>query len=435
MTGFKTAATLLVCVTCAISLSGCSWFGGQSGVPEGQPSQTAALSPEMIDGSQSRIITDLLNRRSVLPEGPLADIASAVLASNSRAAEAELRAAQLRAEAKSKNWLPSVGPQVSLSSLGDLVAGMVVEQVLFDNGRKRAERDYAQAEVEVAAVTLAEDTNERVADALDLYLTAEAKRARAEVSARAMERMEYFVYVMSERLRGGASNPADFQLVDNKLQEMRAELTADREAAAAALAQLNAMTDTPVDGIHGLTALSPPAANAVPLPVMRAEAEGNQAVASARYERAGYLPGLSASGGVSSDGDTEGGLNVLIPNGLGLGSSAAMQAIEAEEMAATARAQRINEELARRIAGLRVQLVTLQNRQTQAAQLAVQTARNYETFAEQRHAGMRTVMDVVNVFEAKVRTERQSVEVVYEIARVEIQIAALLGTLVDGESI
>ena len=50
---------------------------------------------------------------------------------------------------------------------------MVVEQVLFDNGRKKAERDYAAADVEVAAVTLAQDTNKRVLAGLELYISAQ----------------------------------------------------------------------------------------------------------------------------------------------------------------------------------------------------------------------------------------------------------------------
>ena len=96
-----------------------------------------------------------MNRHSVLNAGAFSDVANAVLAANSRAAEADLRAAKLRAEARANNWLPSLGPSVSLTSLGAVVSSMVVEQVLFDNGRKKAERDYAAADVEVAAARAA----------------------------------------------------------------------------------------------------------------------------------------------------------------------------------------------------------------------------------------------------------------------------------------
>ena len=87
----------------------------------------SALDAQMENGSQSALIETLLNRRSVLGAGALAEVANAVLAANSRAAEADLRAAKLRAEARANNWLPSLGPSVSLTSLGAVVSTMVVE--------------------------------------------------------------------------------------------------------------------------------------------------------------------------------------------------------------------------------------------------------------------------------------------------------------------
>ncbi|OIQ38050.1 MAG: transporter, partial [Roseobacter sp. MedPE-SW] len=87
----------------------------------------------------SEVISTLLDRRSMLVEGTVyKEVAEAAVAASARASEAELISAKLRAEAESKNWLPSIGPSVSLTDLGDLVAGMLIEQVLFDNGRRKA---------------------------------------------------------------------------------------------------------------------------------------------------------------------------------------------------------------------------------------------------------------------------------------------------------
>jgi adhesin transport system outer membrane protein len=164
----------------------------------GGPQGGAAL-----EGERSALIDDLLNRRSVLPTGPYTQVASSVLAANSRAAEAQLRAAMLRSQARELNWLPTLGPQISLNSLRSVVANLVIEQTLFDNGAKRAEREFARADVEVAAVALAQDTNDRVYQALDLYLTAQSAQARAAVNESGMARMERFEYVMSERVNAG----------------------------------------------------------------------------------------------------------------------------------------------------------------------------------------------------------------------------------------
>ncbi|MEL7091574.1 MAG: TolC family protein, partial [Pseudomonadota bacterium] len=157
--------------------------------------------------AESVVLQNLLARRSVLPAGGVYDqVGTAVLAANARAAETELRAARLRAAAASKNWLPTIGPRISLNSLGDLISQIVVDAVLFDNGRKKNERAFAKADVEVAAVALAEDTNDRVATALDLYLTAAQGRAQAAIHRATLKDMQHFEWVMSERVKGGVSD-------------------------------------------------------------------------------------------------------------------------------------------------------------------------------------------------------------------------------------
>ena len=153
--------------------------------------------------------------------------------------------ARLRARAASKNWLPKIGPNISLTSLSDVIAQLVVEQVLFDNGRKKAERAFAKADVEVAAVTLAEDTNARIRTALSLYLTAMKARERRVLEERTLKDMEHFEWVMSERVSGGISDGSDLHVLRQKLAEIRATLAAQSEAEATALAELNAMSTPP----------------------------------------------------------------------------------------------------------------------------------------------------------------------------------------------
>jgi adhesin transport system outer membrane protein len=393
-----------------------------------------ALDARMQDGSSSPVIEGLLNRRSVLEPGPLLTVSDAVLAANARAAEADLRAARLRAEARATNWLPTLGPQVSLTSLGALVTSLVVEQVLFDNGRKRAERDFAAADVEVAAVVLAQDTNARVYQALELYLSAEAANARAAVNAAAMERMTHFAYVMSERVRGGVSDRADLQIVAQKRDQMQADMTRDRETAAAALAELAAMSASPLAGVGGLSAIAAISPTATPLAVMKAEAEATRAVASARAARAGYLPGatLAAQGG---SGGSDAALTIGAPNGFGFGTGASLRAIEAEEAASRARIGQVREDSDRALAALRGQLASLQRQQVETQALAAQAAANYDIFAAQLRAGTRTVPDVVGVFETKVRSERDAAGMRFNVALIELRIAELMGALVDGERI
>lgn len=410
------------------------FLGGADEAAQNTSQPTAALDAQMQDGSQSQIIESLLNRRSVLQDGAFRSVADAVLAANSRAAEAELRAATLRAEARSRNWLPTLGPQVSLTSLGAVVTSLVVDQVLFDNGGKRAERDFAAADVEVAAVALAEDTNDRVLAALDLYLTAQAATARAGVNSAAMARMERFEYVMGERVRGGINDRADLQIVQQKLNQMRADLASDQEAAQSAMSELSAMSAQPLAGVTGLSGIAAPQPAADPLAVMKAEAESIRALAGARAARAGFLPGVTLSGTAGSEGSGA-GLNVGAPNGIGFGMGANLRAIAAEEQASAARVGQAREDSNRALRALEGQLASLQRQQAQAQSLAAQAAANFDLFEQQMRAGRRPVTDVVGVFENKIRTEREAVIVQYDIARIQLKIAALRGALVDGEQI
>lgn len=155
-----------------------------------------------IEGNKSAVIEALLDRQSVLKSNGMYDtVARAVLASNSSPAKSELRAARLRASARSKNWLPSLGPSVSITSLGDVVSALVINQVLWDNGRKKAERAFARADVEVAAITLAEDTNKRVYEALDLYLQAAEGQETREILNGSMKELEHFEWILNERVK------------------------------------------------------------------------------------------------------------------------------------------------------------------------------------------------------------------------------------------
>ena len=436
-------------MTACLSLSGCFGLslGQGSGRDSGQGADVAravsvdaglpatppaVLNSAMQDGTRSQIIEDLLNRRSVIQDGPLRDVANAVMAANSRAAEADLRAAMLRSQAKSMNWLPSIGPQISLTSLGAVVASMVVEQVLFDNGAKRAERNYAKADVEVAAVALAQDSNTRVLQALELYLNAEAALARAQVNAAGMERMQHYVYIMTERVNAGISNRGDLQVVEQKQDQMLSDMASDTEAAAAALSELQAMAATPLGSVSGISGLAAPAPNAVALTMLKATAESTRAIAGAHAARAGFLPGLAVGGTVNGDGNNI-GATVAAPNGFGFGIGASLAAIEAEEAAATARVAQETEDANRAVAALQGRLDSLRRQATEAGDLAMQAAANYELFAEQQRAGQRGVSDVVGVFETKIMAERAAVEMRYDIARLELRIAARLGLLVDGE--
>lgn len=433
--------TAAICAS-ALALSAClSDVGGSAGANDvvsmnatGSNTSTAKPTHSEKINAQSAIIQGLLARRSVLPDGSsYSRVATAVLAANSRSAESELRAAQLRARAASKNWLPSIGPNISLTSLGSVVANLIVEQVIYDNGRKKGEREFAVADVEVAAVTLASDTNGRVRTGLDLYITAEEAREKHALAIKSAKDIGHFEWIMQQRVNGGVSDSSDLHVLRQKLLEIRASQSAAAETASTAIAELNAMSVGDMGGVRGTPELPVRAGLAQPLSVTQSEAEKIRAIAAAKVDRASQLPGLSASGTVGEDSTF--GLRIKSDGLLGLGTGDRLKAIEATKEAAGRRVAQATEDANRQLRKFEGQIAAKERQAAEAAGLTAQAKKNLDLFQAQYDAGQRQVMDVVGVYETFARQQEAEVTLKYEAIRLCVAMAELLGVLANGSAI
>lgn len=407
-------------------------------LPDGAPAmpwatETAAPA-ENAESAPSAVIGDLASRQSVLTSGSAyAEVAAGVLAADARVAEAELQVAQLRAQASSKNWWPTLSPRVSLTSLGDAVADLVIQQVVFDNGRKKAERDLAKADVELAAVALSENSNNRVYDGLVLYLQAEEGRAAADLYGQALTDMAHFEWVMNERVQGGVSDVSDLNVLRQKLADLRARDAAAREKTSRAMGELNAMSATPLSGVRGLRGMEAPSAGTA-LTVLRAMVERDRQLAQARVERAQHLPGLSVGGSLR-----DGGRNIALTGGsdapLGLGTGASLKAIEAARVTADRKVSEARDIAARAIEADQREIAALTRQATEAETLTRQAKQNLDLFQRQYEAGTRQVMEVVGVYESFLRALEQELDLKFRAARAQLDAARRLGVLADGARI
>jgi adhesin transport system outer membrane protein len=393
-----------------------------------------SLSTASRDAS-SGIIDGLLARQSVLSSSsPYAPVAKMMLDTSSGLAQAELRASKMRSIARNKNWLPTIGPSITLSSLGDLAAGLVVDQVLYDNGKRKAERAFAAADVEVSAVALSQDMNDRLHAGLTLYITAAEAREKASMAERGLGRMQEFNRVVSVRVSGGLSSLSDQRVVRTKLADMKQEASTHREAERAALSEFGAMTGgqraTPLAQAH---AISVPSKSLEPLEVLRAEAEAKRSVAEAKAARAGLLPSLSA-GGILGQKDSA-GIDFGGVANLGLGTGAEIEALKAQERAASARIALAKETAARKSARLQNELTALLRQERDTAELVQQNRTNFRLFQEQFEGGQKTVMDVVAVYEQMVQSELKHIDLKYEVSFTQLEMARLAGALADGADI
>lgn len=428
-------------VAIAVALSGCMKDMGQGVVTRLSGDTTAT--PVVAEGEQvtraarpdpakaSPIIHALSLRASAVDNGtPYGRVAEGVMAADARVAQAELHVAQLRAEAARYNWLPRIGPRISLNSLGDFVADLLINQVLFDNGRKQAERDLAKAHVELAAVQLVEDGNARVFDGLSLYLKAEENRELAAHLDFAIKDMTHFEWIMNERVKGGVSDMSDLNVLRQKLASIRARKSEAEETTGTAMAELNAISARPLADVRGLGGLHAVSAGEA-LGVLRASAEKEITVAEARIARAAHLPGLTASGSVGDSG-SRGGLNVGVDSMFSLGTFADLKAIDLAKETATRKVSEAREKAQRRIRSQDSQLAAYTRQAKEAELLTRQAKQNLDLFQRQYDGGQRQVMDVVGVYETFAAALETAISLKYKAARAELELARLRGALAEG---
>ena len=383
-------------------------------------------------GEGGQIISDLRGRQSILPVGgSFSQIAAGVIAASSGAAAAELRIARLKAQAKETNWLPSMGPSVNLTSLSGLVASILFEAAIFDNGRKKAEREFAAADVELAAVSLAEELNTRVYDALLAYVTAQRAHAQAEIDQRALTRLAEFQRIMRVRVEGGLSDLSEQQIIDQQVAQMEATLASDRRTAEVAVDELTSLYGAALPALSGLDALPADAPAPEPLAVLRARGQASQRVAEAKMARADFLPGLSAQASVGADG-METGLVLGAGQMIGLGSGARLEALASVQDLASRQLAEASDDVRRKIEGLQNDLQTLTLRQSQGAEVLVQTIGNLVMFTEQYKVGRRTLLELVGEHDRHARLERDQTALGFEIVLKRLAIARERGVLVNG---
>lgn len=188
-----------------------------------------------------------------------------------------------------------------------------------------------------------------------------------------------------------------------------------------------------LDNVRGLPALLVSEKSAQPLKVTLALAEKTRSIALAKVERAGFLPGLSASAAVGNNRSA--GLRVNSDKPLGFGTGASLEAIKSASEAAGRRVAQANEDSNRALRKLESEIAATSRQATEASAITAQAKGNLDLFQAQYDAGQRQVMDVVGVYEIYARQQVSEVGLKHDAARLRIEMARLLGVLADGDTI
>ena len=432
----RPVAAPLISGVLVLALAGC--FGG----PQATRSNSSPADPANAGASdahldkQGEVVSELISqlrlRQSILPQGSsFAQVGDAVLKNSRASAEAQLRVKRLTARARSKNWLPKLGPDVSLTSLSSIAASLVLDTAIFDRGRRQAERDFAAADVEMAAVDLVQDLNQKVYDGLKLYIEACRAADLAMITEGALKQMAEFERVTKIRVSGGLSDGSEYRLVSQRRAEIEATLLSYQQGEKSAWAQLATLTGQPFEGLQGLTTLPPDSGNPEPLTVLEAKGSAARTRAEVAVAKSGLLAGIGAGASVGRDGDIKGGLS-LDGDILGFGRKDNLAALDEALEVTTRKVDEARRDSDRKIVALTQEINTLALREQADGSVIAQMEGNMGLYTEQYKAGRRSLIELTGQFETLTSMKRDHASLKYQIALARLDIALLRGVLVNG---
>ena len=432
MNVYPRQARILLCVLAASAFAGC----------ESERPLVAGSSDLSQLSAQSELISELALRKSVYPVGSRnAQIAHAVMNNATRVASADLWAAELRVMAATKNWLPGITPSLSLDGLGAMVAQIAVEQVLFDNGRRKALREVAWSELEVAAVDVSIDANNRVHDALSLLVEAAYHAKEAAVAGNAVLRMSALAEVVALRSDSGYGDPGDGSSIMLRLAEMRDRQASSSRRQERALNELERLAGGHPEALpgadetielglvtEGLTSLS----------VLRAAAERDRKDAEARASRAAMLPRIGLSGTMQrSDGETRSEVALLAgaEGVIGLGTRSAIAAQNARIAVAEQTLLQAKEDASRSMRRASADLLEMEASFDRMDSLIAMAHGTSSLYLAQFREGRRSIVEVVGSFDTLWSLQSRKSQLWAEAERARLALGRDLGVLIDGREL
>lgn len=371
-------------------------------------------------------VIETLARRpgAIVPGTPYAAIARAVLEGGSFRASSELRVARLRGEAEELAWLPELGPVLSLAALQRMSERVRARPEGFDTLRKQAERDLALAGIDSAALALAEEANVQVFEAIGQHLSIEEARARAALFAEVYPDFAALDWPMHRAVAGGTESTQRLQALRAQVARVRAGRVEALEQAERARGELAAMGDSRLGGVEGLGTLRE-LVTPVPLPDLQARVA--RAAQEAQELRAAHvlldgldlrrspeeLAALEEVAGYAGEGSDAGGwtqevgapvLSTVLPGDFELG-------VAAQERA------------------------TLQARLREAQIQHASAAAEAQQARQLQRAGQMTAGRLLEPLSAALDAREAQITLQFALARAELRLAYLRGTLVAGSAL
>jgi len=361
------------------------------------------------------------------------------------ASKASLEGQKLLGEGYNQNRLPQVSPTSSVDDDGDLIGRLIVEQVIFDNGRFKAGKKLLTADESRAFSDYLIEANEDIATGIDVYLRAVRLQRLLSASEKLALKYDDLHKIAIDRVSGGVGKRSESSLFEIRKLQTHAQSASVRAELQSAKTQLQTLTGkdsfsfVPQRFNFGPSreALAQDIFETAPA-ILRVKADVESRLAELEQAKANRLPALSFRGslgagtglGLGADdqvNDARLGLSVSQPLywGKNLNTEAILKNIEAEEL----RVKRAKRDAKVEMAALDQQINALDgqlpNQQT-LIDLAEKRADNFKT---DFRAGAATMVEAISLLETLKTLQTQYIDMEHERLSAELQFARILGVL------
>lgn len=415
MTKLRTSAPVLLGILAALSLAACVNSTGNS-----QPTK---------NHSNSITPVNLPNDALFLGQNPVyADIAYAAMNTSIFPEIHELEALRHKSKGHKRLRLPRISPIAALTSPGEVVARLLFEQVVFDNGRYRAglaaieaEEAKVQAEYQIAA-------NDAVSEAIVAYLQADGYDARAALAERSSRLYQRFSKQANERLQGGVGSAPDVALFDLKAAEMKAAALDYNQVARQARQKFELLTGQSFPDVSP-PVMQIPFVDISSTPIYIASlAQSDMLLADADRAKAESLPSVVLSAIVEKDGSVGG--EVGLDNWDLLAGSAANDAARSRHQQSLAQAAETLQDVKLRVQELRSKESGSLQSAHNAHRLARMAKSDIGTFEQKLMAGQSQIAEAVSVISSAHRAEMNYISAQESLLTAQLEMARISGLLI-----
>lgn len=394
--------------------------------PAKDPVMTASIAP----ATNSRAST------SFSLAGSYHEIAAAVTGSRRFAEEAMLRSGEHKLVAHRYSRLPQVTPTASLDQDGEAVAGVVVEQVLYDSGRYNATRASLLGEQAKAEADLALQKNTRIAAAILAYIDYHYALDAGAVADETAQLFDRFGRQASLRIQDGLGDRSEKDLFGLKLLEAQADrenfqqLAATNERTLRRLADMAMPETKPASLVGTFDYLNAPG-------IRKAAAEKDQAAAGVALEKSSWLPTVALQGSIDMDrhgaqlDDAEGRINVSVSKPLGWGLTRTIKSNNSQLEASQLRYDEAVRDIRDQMAVLELEIDHANAKIGRLSGVAEASRSRLDGFDDQFLTGSASLAEAVGLVETYKKSRMNLVEARYDILRSELEIAKLAGALAD----